>query len=266
MYKLAVLVIVAFVAADDHHQATSYVNINSHFIPVAGGDGGSHGHAGKEEHHPHHYPLYNYKYGVEDLHSGDVKSQHESRDGDVVKGGYIVVQPDGVIRSVDYTADKHSGFNAQVSYTGHAVHPQTAYKHHEHFSFISIPRTEMLSKICVLMAVAALVLGGEHPTSFVSVHNVVGENTYHTVGHHKEPQPFHHPKYEFKYGVKDGHTGDKKSQHEERDGDVVKGEYSIVQPDGVVRHVHYTADKHRGFNAHVTYSGHAIHPIHHDKH
>lgn len=31
-------------------------------------------------------PKYAYKYGVNDYHTGDVKSQHETRDGDVVKG------------------------------------------------------------------------------------------------------------------------------------------------------------------------------------
>lgn len=69
-----------------------------------------------------------------------------------------------------------------------------------------------------------------------------------------------HPKYEFKYGVDDHHTGDKKSQHETRDGDVVKGEYSLVEPDGTIRKVTYTADHHNGFNAVVTKSGHAAHP------
>lgn len=34
-----------------------------------------------------------------------------------------------------------------------------------------------------------------------------------------------HPKYSFNYGVADHHTGDVKSQHETRDGDVVKGMY-----------------------------------------
>uniref|UniRef100_A0A182YSR6 Uncharacterized protein n=1 Tax=Anopheles stephensi TaxID=30069 RepID=A0A182YSR6_ANOST len=32
-----------------------------------------------------------------------------------------------------------------------------------------------------------------------------------------------HPKYAFNYGVADHSTGDVKSQHETRDGDVVKG-------------------------------------------
>ncbi|KAK9869695.1 hypothetical protein WA026_003436 [Henosepilachna vigintioctopunctata] len=69
-----------------------------------------------------------------------------------------------------------------------------------------------------------------------------------------------HPKYEFNYGVQDGHTGDHKSQHEVRDGDVVKGSYSLLEADGTTRTVHYTADDHNGFNAVVERSGHAAHP------
>ncbi|CAH1284482.1 unnamed protein product [Diabrotica balteata] len=69
-----------------------------------------------------------------------------------------------------------------------------------------------------------------------------------------------YPKYQFNYGVADGHTGDQKSQSEIRDGDVVKGQYSVVEPDGIVRTVQYTADDHNGFNAVVTRSGHAAHP------
>ncbi|XP_026276529.1 cuticle protein 19-like [Frankliniella occidentalis] len=73
-------------------------------------------------------------------------------------------------------------------------------------------------------------------------------------------EPVAHPKYAFKYGVEDAHTGDYKDAKEERDGDVVKGEYSFLQPDGTKRTVHYTADHHNGFNAVVSYSGHAVHP------
>jgi hypothetical protein len=69
------------------------------------------------------------------------------------------------------------------------------------------------------------------------------------------------PKYEFKYGVNDQHTGDIKEQAEKRDGDRVEGYYRLVEPDGTIRTVHYTADKHIGFNAQVIKSGHAIHPI-----
>lgn len=70
----------------------------------------------------------------------------------------------------------------------------------------------------------------------------------------------HHPKYEFNYGVQDGHTGDQKSQHEIRDGDVVRGSYTVAEPDGTLRTVHYTADDHNGFNAVVERSGHPVHP------
>ncbi|XP_063624145.1 larval cuticle protein A3A-like [Cydia splendana] len=58
-----------------------------------------------------------------------------------------------------------------------------------------------------------------------------------------------HPQYSFAYDVQDGLTGDSKSQHESRDGDVVHGSYSVVDPDGTKRTVEYTADDHNGFNA-----------------
>lgn len=74
-----------------------------------------------------------------------------------------------------------------------------------------------------------------------------------------------YPKYSFNYGIKDPHTGDIKSQAEERDGDVVKGQYSLVEPDGSVRTVDYTADDHNGFNAvvHKSAPTHHIAPVAH---
>ncbi|XP_017773152.1 PREDICTED: cuticle protein 8-like [Nicrophorus vespilloides] len=70
---------------------------------------------------------------------------------------------------------------------------------------------------------------------------------------HQEVYPDTHPQYSYQYEVQDAVTGDVKNQHEERDGDVVKGYYTLVQPDGVTRTVHYTADSHNGFNAEVEY-------------
>ncbi|KAL7730797.1 hypothetical protein ACLKA6_003565 [Drosophila palustris] len=58
-----------------------------------------------------------------------------------------------------------------------------------------------------------------------------------------------HPQYRFSYGVDDKLTGDSKAQVEERDGDVVRGEYSLVDADGYKRTVQYTADPINGFNA-----------------
>jgi hypothetical protein len=46
----------------------------------------------------------------------------ETRHGDVTKGRYHVLLPDGRHQKVAYTAD-HSGFHAQVSYTNQAHHP-----------------------------------------------------------------------------------------------------------------------------------------------
>ncbi|GJQ81561.1 hypothetical protein Trydic_g4920 [Trypoxylus dichotomus] len=60
------------------------------------------------------HPQYNYAYEIQDQHTGDVKSQQEWRDGDVVKGYYSLIEPDGTKRTVEYESDPHSGFNAVV--------------------------------------------------------------------------------------------------------------------------------------------------------
>lgn len=79
--------------------------------------------------------------------------------------------------------------------------------------------------------------------------------------HHHED--FHaYPKYKFEYGVKDPHTGDHKSQWEIRDGDVVKGEYTLDEADGTKRVVSYTASDKDGFNAIVKKVGIAKHVPH----
>jgi len=77
---------------------------------------------------------------------------------------------------------------------------------------------------------------------------------------HHDIDYYAHPKYSYNYGVADGHTGDHKTQHESRDGDVVKGSYSVAEPDGTLRIVEYTADDHNGFNAVVKKIGHPVHP------
>ncbi|XP_053663577.1 cuticle protein 19-like [Anopheles marshallii] len=85
------------------------------------------------EHHGHHdyysHPSYKFEYGVKDPHTGDHKSQWEHRDGDVVKGAYTLHEADGTERVVEYSSDKHNGFQAHVKRVGHAYHPQV-YGHH----------------------------------------------------------------------------------------------------------------------------------------
>ncbi|XP_073980211.1 cuticle protein 7-like [Rhodnius prolixus] len=93
------------------------------------------GFGGGLEHGHHDYyavPHYSYEYKVHDPHTGDMKSQHETREGDVVKGYYTLHEPDGTIREVHYTADKHNGFNAEVKRIGHAHHAPVYGYHHHH--------------------------------------------------------------------------------------------------------------------------------------
>ncbi|XP_058838730.1 cuticle protein 19-like [Topomyia yanbarensis] len=101
----------------------------------------------------------------------------------------------------------------------------------------------ILVACCLLVAVSAQYWGGEGGYG--------GEYEDH---HHS------HPKYKYEYGVKDHHTGDHKSQWEHRDGDVVKGGYTLDEADGTKRVVEYHSDKHHGLQAHVKRIGHAHHP------
>ncbi|KAL7297804.1 hypothetical protein TKK_0008837 [Trichogramma kaykai] len=64
------------------------------------------------EYDPH--PQYSFNYDVQDSITGDFKAQSETRDGDVVRGSYSLLESDGTRRIVDYTADDVNGFNAVV--------------------------------------------------------------------------------------------------------------------------------------------------------
>lgn len=57
---------------------------------------------------------YDFAYSVHEEKTGDVKSHREARRGDIVKGAYSLIEPTGYKRTVTYTADKHSGFQAKV--------------------------------------------------------------------------------------------------------------------------------------------------------
>uniref|UniRef100_A0A182K3W1 Uncharacterized protein n=1 Tax=Anopheles christyi TaxID=43041 RepID=A0A182K3W1_9DIPT len=77
----------------------------------------------------------------------------------------------------------------------------------------------------------------------------------------EESQDYYaYPKYQFEYGVKDPLTGDHKSQWEMRDGDIVKGSYTLDEPDGTQRIVEYRADDKHGFVAIVKKIGKPKHP------
>ncbi|CAG5036167.1 unnamed protein product [Parnassius apollo] len=107
------------------------------------------------------------------------------------------------------------------------------------------PKCLKLIEVCCLLALT--VTTSAHPTS-LGVMNIA------TI--EKIPDP----SYEFNYAVNDPSTGDNKVQWERRHGDVVKGAYSLVEPDGNVRMVEYTADPVTGFNAVVKRTQPSVHP------
>lgn len=74
------------------------------------------------------YPQYQYGYSVQDALTGDSKTQEETRDGDVVKGSYSLIEPDGSRRIVNYYADPINGFNAVVQRDVPVVAPVVAAK------------------------------------------------------------------------------------------------------------------------------------------
>ncbi|XP_055604473.1 uncharacterized protein LOC129752728 [Uranotaenia lowii] len=354
------------------------------------------------------HPQYSFNYGVHDGLTGDVKSQVESRDGDVVKGQYSLVEPDGSVRTVDYTADDVNGFNAVVTKSGPSVHAAPAhvahvaaapivktiaapavvahaptvvktiapapvayahapvayaktyaapavYAHHaapavyaahaapavyaahspvyghayapahaaveyhgklagtaspnmtqnefrmpsqetagksDAMHFNNHASSALAAESCLLKSCILARTTHNHP-SFLYFWNfryfskldqqqkgrqsaqnyqlltrciaasvlltlaMFGTSAFARPGYAVDY--YDHPKYAFNYGVADHTTGDVKSQHETRDGDVVKGQYSLVEPDGSVRTVDYTADPINGFNAVVSKSAPLVH-------
>ncbi|KAF7287959.1 hypothetical protein GWI33_000022 [Rhynchophorus ferrugineus] len=100
----------------------------------------------------------------------------------------------------------------------------------------------MAAKFFVLAALVAIARGGVVPSAAVvaapPVLARVSDATYDPL-----------PQYSFGYDVQDALTGDSKSQVESRNGDIVQGQYSLVDPDGTRRIVDYVADPINGFNA-----------------
>ncbi|XP_054272593.1 cuticle protein-like [Macrosteles quadrilineatus] len=287
-------------------------------------------------------PQYSYAYDIQDSLTGDSKSQHESREGDVVHGSYSLVEPDGSKRTVEYTADPHNGFNAVVhKEPGYAPAPKyaaapayaapkyaagpayapayaapvakyaaapayaptyaapvakyaagPAYGPHRGrtpeppgrkplpyilgrpcvvaytLSTIYIMATKIVL-LCGFVA-GALALPQYHapayapaPVAYAPVAKVAAPVAYAAAPAYAKAAPVDdydpNPSYSYAYDIKDGLTGDSKSQQESRQGDVVQGSYSLVEPDGSVRTVEYTADPHNGFNA-VVHKDAAAHP------
>ncbi|XP_017782871.1 PREDICTED: cuticle protein-like [Nicrophorus vespilloides] len=227
-----------------------------------------------EEYDPH--PQYSYGYDVQDALTGDNKQQQETRDGDVVKGSYSLVDADGFKRTVEYTADPVQGFNAvvhreplgvkvaapvvakvaapvayaaaPVAYAAAPVHYATAPVHYAAAPVAKVAYSSPLAYAAPVAKVAysAPVAYAAAPVAKVAYAAApVAAPVVAKVAEEYDP----HPQYSYGYDVQDSLTGDNKQQQETRDGDVVKGSYSLVDADGFKRTVEYTADPVQGFNA-----------------
>ncbi|CAG9814309.1 unnamed protein product [Phaedon cochleariae] len=77
----------------------------------------------QEVHHKHKS-----NYGVQDASTGDNRSKNKKRDSDLVKGYHTVDDPDGILRTLDYTADDMFtlGFNTVVEKQETPIYPAPA--------------------------------------------------------------------------------------------------------------------------------------------
>ncbi|VVD01055.1 unnamed protein product [Leptidea sinapis] len=261
------------------------------------------------------YPQYAYNYAVYDPVTNDKKAQWETRDGDVVKGSYSLVEPDGTLRVVEYNADDHRGFNAIVKKIGESIHPSEAVKlvPFNLKSPVHVPLRHPAPKLAVSVPANNVVLadsiryGLGATSAAIGVPRIVYEKSslpwdpisgsyggwrplpsynkglYATIYNTKyidgnisgllayvavaTGNPYGYgllppnPNYNFNYAVNDPSTGDNKAQWEAREGDQVRGAYSLVEPDGNTRTVEYTADPVRGFNAVVRRTGPNVHSV-----
>jgi hypothetical protein len=103
-----------------------------------------------------------------------------------------------------------------------------------------------MNKFAFIFGLSFIVLAAayEHGTSYVSRDdaNVAGygheeqHSDYGYGGGHEEEHKdsYHHPAYKYEYSVHDPKTKDSHSHWEHRDGDVVKGEYTLDEADGTV--------------------------------
>ncbi|XP_042858303.1 pro-resilin-like isoform X1 [Penaeus japonicus] len=109
----------------------------------------------------------------------------------------------------------------------------------------------MMSKIALFLVLVAFASADKRPSFSYGVPQSMEEHS----GEESDP-----PKYEFRYGVKDGYSGVDFGHEESRDEDETEGSYSVQLPDGRVQRVSYHVDGDDGYVADVTYEGEAEFP------
>lgn len=83
---------------------------------------------------------YSYAYDVKNPSTGDHKHHWENRDGDAVQGEYGLIDPDGYMRTVQYTSHPHRGFQATVK-------RQHISAKQQHITTESIPSTRLYDNV-----------------------------------------------------------------------------------------------------------------------
>ncbi|XP_031337712.1 cuticle protein 7-like [Photinus pyralis] len=149
------------------------------------------------EFNPH--PQYQFNYAVQEPTTGDFKTQSETRDGDAVHGRYTVLEPNGLERVVEYTADDVHGFNAVVSHTpAGAAHAAPA-----PVAKVAVP----VAAAVVPAKIAAPAVKGFAPFAHSGYHGYPGYSGYHGYpgysGYHGYPGYAGYPGYSgFQHGFR----------------------------------------------------------------
>lgn len=99
------------IASPANFGINQYLPPNQQYGPPGAGSGGSGGY-GEESYGP---AKYDFEWMVYDQPSGNDFGQKESRDGDVTRGMYYVLLPDGRRQRVEYEADR-DGYRPKISY------------------------------------------------------------------------------------------------------------------------------------------------------
>ncbi|XP_055535985.1 cuticle protein 21-like [Wyeomyia smithii] len=126
-----------------HPQEDAHPGVGFSYAKFSGPVSGPSHEVHVEDKHGHGYtvdyvakPDYHFEYGVEDPKSKVSQSRKEHRHEDELHGEYSVQQPDGKLRTVKYTANKHTGFHAEVLIDGKPLHQEElaklAYEAQEH--------------------------------------------------------------------------------------------------------------------------------------
>lgn len=118
---LSVLLFVGVAAAQYNYKQPPTSPPNKYLPPSKGfGESAAQPIAPAAEHEPGN--PYDFTYSVKE--EGIDSSHNAKSDGDVVKGEYRTLLPDGRTQIVRYTADWKNGYNAEVIYEGEATYPE----------------------------------------------------------------------------------------------------------------------------------------------